>query len=38
MEEIFGYVRTSKVEQCENRQIDALLKYGVKKENIYVEK
>ena len=38
MEKIFGYIRTSKTEQCEDRQMDALLSYGVKPENIFMEK
>lgn len=35
---IFGYIRCSKYEQCSDRQLDALLRYGVPEDNIYQEK
>jgi DNA invertase Pin-like site-specific DNA recombinase len=38
MEETFGYARTSKTDQCEDRQIDALIKYGVSEDKIFLEK
>jgi len=34
---LFGYARTSKVEQNLDRQIDQLLEYGVHKSDIYTE-
>ena len=35
---IYGYARVSTEEQCLDRQIDQLVKVGVKEENIYREK
>ena len=35
---MYGYVRVSTKEQNEDRQVTALLEYGVKRENIIVEK
>lgn len=35
---IYGYARVSSVTQKEYRQIDELIKYGVKKGNIYIDK
>ena len=34
----FGYARVSSKEQHEDRQIEALTKYGVSKDNIIVDK
>ena len=34
----FGYARVSSKEQHEDRQIEALKKYGVSKDNIIVDK
>lgn len=34
----YGYVRVSTVEQHIDRQINALLDFGIKKENIYIDK
>ena len=38
MSEIFGYVRVSSKDQCEDRQIIAMWEFGVKKQNIYMNK
>lgn len=35
---LLGYARVSTKEQKEDRQVQALLEYGVKKENIFVDK
>lgn len=35
---IYGYCRISTKEQNEARQVEALLKYGVKEENIFVDR
>ena len=35
---LIGYARVSTKEQKEDRQIQALLDYGIKKENIFVDK
>lgn len=34
----YGYVRVSSVDQNEDRQLIALMKVGVAKENIYIDK
>ena len=35
---LLGYARVSTKEQNEDRQVQALLDYGIEKENIYVDK
>ncbi len=35
---IYGYARVSTKEQHEDRQVQALLEYGVNEENIFVDK
>ncbi len=35
---LYGYVRVSTKEQCEDRQILALTRFSVKKENLYLDK
>lgn len=35
---IYGYARVSTKEQCEDRQMIALKEYGIKDENIYLDK
>ena len=35
---ILGYARVSTKEQKEDRQVQALLDYGIKEENIFVDK
>lgn len=35
---IYGYARVSTKEQKEDRQVQALLEYGVNEENIFVDK
>ena len=38
MENIYGYARVSTTEQKEDRQVEALKEYGIKEENIFVDK
>lgn len=38
MENIYGYARVSTKEQKEDRQVEALKEYGIKEENIFVDK
>ena len=38
MSERYGYVRVSTTDQCIDRQIDAMLKLGVSKDNIFIDK
>lgn len=38
MQNIYGYARVSTKEQKEDRQVEALKEYGIKEENIFVDK
>ena len=38
MENIYGYARVSTKEQKEDRQVEGLKEYGIKEENIFVDK
>lgn len=38
MENIYGYARVSSKDQNEGRQVEALTDYGIKEENIFVDK
>ena len=38
MDQIYGYIRVSTKEQNEARQMDALLKWGVDKKSILIDK
>ena len=35
---IYGYVRVSTKEQCEDRQLIALQEFSVPRENVYIDK
>lgn len=35
---IYGYARVSTAEQKEDRQVEALKEYGVKEDNIFIDK
>ena len=35
---LIGYARVSTKEQKEDRQVQALLNYGIKEENVFVDK
>ena len=38
MSKIYGYIRVSSKDQCEERQIIALRDFGVDEDNIYLDK
>ena len=38
MENVYGYVRVSSIDQNEDRQIKSMIEYGIPEERIFIDK